>query len=88
MFIKWTQHLKEDKAKADFEKDIRNSYLVLGRLKDIIDEQAKSLERSEIDQKVFDIPNWDYKAASNIGYKAALAFVKKLIDLDHQTHKE
>ena len=74
---RWTRNLPEDKRK-EFEGLVRNSTLLLTRLKEIIEEA----EQSEISQSSslsdFKDPNWPYKQAFRNG---SLSQLKKLKDL-------
>lgn len=75
----WTQHLKDDKAKEDFEKILRNSTITLGRLREILEKRLDSLERTEVNSKAYDNPNWPYKMADFIGMKRALRNILDLV---------
>lgn len=87
MYSKWTQHLKDQNDKEKFEKEIKGARDVLERLSQIYDEDETVLLQYEISPRVFDKPNWDYLQAFYNGYKACIAYHKKVIDLDQQEHK-
>lgn len=57
---------------------------VLSRLKDLIKAEQDNAERSTMDIKAFEHPNWAYFRASKDGYKTACEFLMKIIDLDKQ----
>jgi len=82
MYTAWTKHLKTEKEKSDFQREILSARPVLERQAQLIEEEEATIERAEGN---FDNPNWDYRQAYNIGYRAGLRFSKKLIDLDQQT---
>jgi len=84
MLLKWTQHLKDPDERTAFESSVIGSKRVLNRLMEILTEEETALDRSELDVKVFDIPNWAYLQAYKNGQRACLANLKKLIDLDQQ----
>lgn len=84
MYIKWTSHLQDQEDKKSFEQNIRGARSVLERLKDILDEEEKGLDRSEMDIRTFDLPNWANRQAYKNGYRSALSNLKKLVDLDQQ----
>jgi hypothetical protein len=84
MFTRWTQHLKSDEEKKRFRNDILSARTVLERLKQMLEEDEAALEKSERDQRVYGMPNWDYLQAHKNGNMQVYAVVKKLIDLDQQ----
>lgn len=86
MYTIWTKHLAEDQ-KERFKSQIIGARDVLERLEEILREEEAQLDRSEIDPNSFDTPNWDYKQAYKNGYRAGLAVMTKLIDLDQQETK-
>jgi hypothetical protein len=57
---RWTRGLRQDR-KENVEKLIRNSHIVLSRLKEIIEEDLKELNKhTEAD---YDNPSWGFKQA-------------------------
>lgn len=84
MYTKWTQHLKDPQEKADFERSILSAKPVLERVLYLLKEEEKSLDRSEVDIKQFDQPNWAERQAFKNGYRASLGIAIKLVDLDQQ----
>lgn len=84
MFTLWTKHLKDPEQIAQFENTVHSSKTVLDRLKELIEEDEKAQNASELDPAGFNVPNWPEKQASRIGYRACLAKYKKLVDLDQQ----
>lgn len=84
MYIRWTEHLKTEEEKERFQNSIYSAKIVLERLKDIIEEDEQTLDRSETDERVYETPNWDYRQAHKNGMRKYLNTIKKLIDLDQQ----
>ena len=84
MYTAWTKHIKEEKAKEDFINEVKSSRKVLWRLQQLLDEEENAVDRSELDIKTFDLPNWENRQAYKNGYRASLRMLKKLIDLDQQ----
>lgn len=82
MISKWTSHLKTDKEKEDFAKEVQGSKRVLDRLKEMVTEQEQELNQVEITAKTYEIPNWDYRQAHNNGYRQCLYLIKRIVDLD------
>ena len=84
MYTRWTQHLDTDEEKEKFKREIINSRFVLDRIKQMIEEDEKSLDRSEMDQRIYDIPNWEYRQAHKNGVRQYMATIKTLLNLDQQ----
>jgi hypothetical protein len=86
MFVDWTKHLPEQQDKIDFEKRLRyNHKEVLNRILQILDEDERSLNRSEVDPKAYEVANWSNLQAHKNGYRAHLNRMKKLIEsVDNQ----
>ena len=76
---RWFRDLRDQKSKEDFEKMMRNDKVVLGRLKEIIEDLIVEIETKEIDNEDFDTPNWAFKQASRLGEKRGLKKVKDLL---------
>ena len=74
----WTQHLT-GKEKDDFEVIVRNSTLLLTRLKQIIEDSERSLQSQAYSLKDFEDPNWSHKQAFRNGELARLSKLKALI---------
>lgn len=84
MYTKWTEHLNDQEDKARFERLIVSCKPVLDRQLALLKQEEQALDRSEMDVRSFDQPNWDYRQAYKNGYRAALNVSKRLIDLDQQ----
>jgi len=82
MLSAWTQHLKDPKAKQEFENYVKGSKQLLNRLNDILDGIEKDLDRSETKIEAFDNPNWAYLQAYKNGQRSALEKTKTLISID------
>jgi len=76
--LKWFGNERDKKAKEDFERILRNDGVVLGRLREVIEELREEVEREELDPGDFDSPSWALKQASRLGEKRGL---KKIHDL-------
>lgn len=84
MYSIWTQHLDEEATKDRFRNSVSASKHILDRLKDIIAERETAINSIETGVEIFSKPGWDALLAHYNGEKAALKFVKKIIDLDQQ----
>lgn len=84
MYTRWTQHLNTDEEKRNFTNEIWSAKRVLERLQQMIDEDEKSLDRSEINPTCYASPNWDYHQAHKNGVRQYIHQVKTFIDLDQQ----
>ena len=84
MYTRWTSHLKTEESKEKFKKEIYSAKSVLERLNAIIKEDENALERSEQDQRIYDLPNWDYRQAHKNGVRQYINTISKFINLDQQ----
>lgn len=87
MNLDWTKNLKTEKEIEDFKNSLRGSRRILDRLTELLNEYEKSLNRSELNTKAFEDPNWAYLQAYKNGYRACLEKLKELIDLDQKILK-
>lgn len=76
---KWFRDLRDKKSKEDMERMLRNDKVVLGRLKEIIEDLMLELEGTETSNGDFDTPNWALKQASRLGEKRGLKKIKDLL---------
>lgn len=76
--LTWVKNLPEDK-KDDFELVLRNSTLILGRLRDILKEELQSTYEIET-LKDFEDPNWSHKQAFRNGDRARIRKVLSLLE--------
>lgn len=81
----WTKHLKDQEAKAEFEKLLRNSTISLGRLREILEDKLQALDRSEVKTDNYDSPNWAFRQADLNGTRRILM---NIIDLLSFTEKK
>ena len=80
----WIKHLKTEDEKTRFIKNVKSASSVLERLTELLAEQEKDLDVSELDIRTFETPNWAYKQAYQNGARASIRKIKKLINLDQQ----
>lgn len=81
MLTRWTQHLQDPQEKESFKRDITASKRVLERLKQIIEEDEQSLDKSEFDHRSYGIANWSHLQAHRNGNRQIYAEIKKYLDL-------
>lgn len=84
MISAWTQHLKDPEEKQQFSQQVLSAKYVLARLEQILAGNEASIERSETDISSYDSPSWAYQQAHKNGYRACLAKIKAIINLDHK----
>lgn len=84
MYTRWTQHLDTEEEKENYRLKILAAKEVLDHLKEMITEDEKLLDRSEKDQRVYDLPNWDYRQAHKNGVRQYMTTIQNLITLDPQ----
>jgi hypothetical protein len=77
--LKWFKGERDKKVRDDFEKMLRHDGVVLGRLRDVIDELREEIERQETSIEDFDSPSWALKQASRLGEKRGLNKVRDLL---------
>lgn len=82
MHSTWTKHIKEQEAKKSFIEHIRNSSLVLDRIKVYMKE--KLTEHEVPPAADYDSPSWAYKQADRNGYLRAMNDVYNFINLDQR----
>ena len=77
--VVWTKHLSEAEREA-MEKSVRNSTIVLSRLREIIDEQLNGLDRMEESDEFYE--KYDYHRHQPFvnGRRRALKDIRKLLD--------
>ena len=78
--VTWTAHLQNNpKDKKDFEDQLAHSNNVLARLKTIIEDKEKSIDRAEFSVSSYESPGWSHKQAYLNGRRAELAELKQLL---------
>lgn len=76
---RWTQQIRDPEARKDFEVIVRNSTLLLTRLKEIIEESEREVQKSSLTLDDFKDPNWSHKQAFKNGELTVLKKFKDLI---------
>jgi len=84
MISAWTKHLKDPKDVEKFSTALLGDRLILRRLKELLQEEEENLDKLDRSAKAFEDPNWAYKQSYNNGFRACLAMLKKLINLDQK----
>lgn len=87
MYTKWTQDISDPADKEKFKQRILNARGVLDRLREILEDMERDLERAEINPKNYDVPNWSYRQAHANGFRQCIGLIKDLINLDQEGHK-
>lgn len=82
MISAWTKHLKTEDEKTGFKNQVLGSKQVLKRLQELLKEIEDDLTKTELDTKIYDIPNWDYRQADTNGFRRCLRTINKLIILE------
>jgi hypothetical protein len=80
MKIQWIANLKEE-DKKDFTNLLHNSTTVIDRLKEIVDQEIKSIDRTENSSSSYETPGWSHKQAFLNGKRAALEDIKQLLTI-------
>lgn len=76
---RWINQIRDKEAKDNFEKLIRNSTLLLTRLKEIIEDRERELHAKAFSESDFDSNAWSHKQAARLGRLAELKALKDLI---------
>lgn len=84
MYVDWTKHLTDPKAKTAFEDQVKSCKPVLDHLVKLIENKELTLDRSEMELSTYDKPNWAERQAHKNGYRAGLSYLKLLVNLDNQ----
>lgn len=87
MISAWTKHIADEEEKNKFKSSVLGSKIVLNRLSAILKEVEGDLNSTELNNKIYDVPNWDYRQAHLNGYREAVRTVQKIINLDPQDNK-
>ena len=77
--LRWTQHLKTEEQKERFLQALRNDTLVLGRLKEVIEEDLAALSRREVRTDSYESPSWAFQQAHYNGVKQQLLALRDLL---------
>lgn len=76
---RWTQRLKTQDQKEKFLQALKNDTLVLGRLREIIEEDIAALSRREVRMDSYDSPSWAFRQAHLNGVKQTLHGLRDLL---------
>lgn len=87
MDISWTKNLSDPKLKEDFQRTVLSARPVLDRLKELIKEKEATMDRAELSESAYDVPNWAAKQAYRNGIRAAYNGLQYLITLDQKERK-
>lgn len=77
--LEWTKHVRDPEKKKDFEAAIRNSTLVLGRVRDIVRERIASINSAETKAEDYNTSGWAFRQAFRNGRKAELRDLEALL---------
>jgi hypothetical protein len=84
MISAWTSNLKTEEEKEAFRKEVLGSRRVFKRLQELLKIEEDGLDQAELNTKIYDIPNWDYRQADMNGCRRMIRTVNKLINLDQE----
>lgn len=84
MITAWTAHLDTEEDQEKFRRIVSSAKMVLDRLKTIIEDRQKVIDMIETSVEIYTKPGWDALLAHYNGEKAALKYMKKIVDLDQQ----
>lgn len=76
--MKWTKHLKSEAEKEQFIKTLLGSQTALDRLKQILEEELRTLENQESSLSDYSDASWSHKQAHRNGERS---FAKKVFEL-------
>lgn len=82
MISAWTKHLQTEDEKARFKNEVLGSKRVLARLQELLNELEDDLDRTELDTKIYDVPNWDCRQADMNGSRRTIRTIRKLLTID------
>lgn len=81
MDTRWFRHVKPE-DQENFKATIRNSRTALDRLKEIITDELRSLDNSEMSEDQFEDPNWPFKQSYRNGQRSKIKSLLNLLDFD------
>ena len=87
MISAWTDHLKDPEEKERFKKHVLSSKAVLDRLQEIMNTIEADYDAAELNTKIYDLPNWDYRQADMNGGRRMKRTISRIITLDQQDTK-
>lgn len=84
MISAWTKNLSDTDEQDQFRKQVLGSKVVLDRLQTLLNEMKEDVDNTELNTKIYDIPNWEVRQADMIGYRRCIKHISKLINLDQE----
>lgn len=75
----WTSHLKTEAEKKEFEGTVRNSWMVLERLRKILEDRIEALDTAELSDDFYSSPDVTQKLIFNNGRKRELKDALRLL---------
>lgn len=78
--IKWVKHLRDPDEREKFKQALKSSGFVLRVLKDLIEEEKRSINASELNPNDYESNAWPYKQAFRNGERRGLQIVEELLD--------
>jgi hypothetical protein len=75
----WTRHIRDPKAKADFESILKNNTQIFQRLKEILEEREAELNKQSFSEADFTDPNWSHKQAHRLGRLGEITKIKEIL---------
>lgn len=82
MISAWTKGCKTQEEKDRLQSTLLGSKIAFNRLGELLQEEIDELNKSEIDIKNYDNPNWINLQAHKNGQRSSLQKILKLINLD------
>ena len=77
--LRWTKHLKDDKAKAELVARLSNCQDVLSVLKNLLEEDLRAIDKSMMSKDHYNMDSWAYFQADLMGSKRTLTKVLELL---------
>jgi hypothetical protein len=77
--VQWLCHLPQGKERQELEQHIRNSTLVLGRLREIILKEIEGIDHWENNSNYYDNPSWSHKQAHMNGQRSSYQDLLRLL---------
>lgn len=84
MIAQWTSNLSSQAEADAFKNEVLGSRRVLKRLQELLKIEEDGLDQAELNTKIYDIPNWDYRQADMNGCRRMLRTINKIINLDQE----
>lgn len=84
MYTEWTKHLSTETDKTEWKKDVQSSKTILDHLLKLLKDRDAAQDKAELDSRVYDKPNWEFRQADLLGARRERNYLKTLIDLGQQ----